>query len=356
MRLRMNLLTTFVLALMLSQVVLRAETKREAPDFKEVYDLIRAHLGGMSEDDLNRKAARGLVNALSPMVSIASNGNGASVASEGPTLAQTNIFDGDIAYLRVKRMDDSLAKAVASACERFRSTNKLRGVVLDLRYAAGDDYAAAAATADLFLNKPRALLDWGNGAVKAKEKTDAISVPVAVLVNHDTTGAAEALAAILRQAAAALIIGNKTAGQAMIMQEYPLKNGDRLRIATTPVKLGDGTELSSKGLAPDIAVEVSSDDERAYYADAFRVVPRGNMLASQTLSLTNAANGITRTNRRPRLNEAELVRERKEGLTPEADLSLSRDVEAEGPMVHDPALARALDVLKGLAIVRRAHS
>src|ERR1043166_7082414 len=63
MRLRMNLLTTFGLALMLSQVVLRAETKREAPDFKEVYDLIRAHLGGMSEDDLNRKAARGLVNA-----------------------------------------------------------------------------------------------------------------------------------------------------------------------------------------------------------------------------------------------------------------------------------------------------
>jgi hypothetical protein len=50
------------------------------------------------------------------------------------------------------------------------------------------------------------------------------------------------------------------------------------------------------------------------------------------------------------------VRERREGLTPEADLSLSRDIEAEGPMVHDPTLARALDVLKGLAIVRRAHS
>jgi hypothetical protein len=347
---------TLVLALMLSQVALWAETKREAPDFKEVYDLIRAHLGGMSEDELNRKAAGGLVRALSPRVSLASNANGASGSSDGPALAQTNIFDGDIIYLRARRVDDSLAKSVASACERLRSPNKLRGVVLDLRYAGGDDYAAVAAAADLFLNKPRSLLDWGNGTVKAKEKTDAISVPVAVLVNRETTGAAEALAAVLRQAAAALILGNKTAGQAMIMQEYPLKNGDRLRIATTPVKLGDGTELSSNGLAPDIAVDVSSEDERAYYADAFRVLPRGNLLASQTLSLTNSSSGITRTNRRPRINEAELVRERKEGLTPETDLSLGREPEAEGPMVHDPTLARALDVLKGLAIVRRARS
>lgn len=351
----MNLLTTVGMALMLPQMILRAETKREAPDFKEVYDLVRAHLGGMSDDELNRKAARGLVTALSPLVSLVSNGNGTSAASEGPTLLQTNIFDGDIAYLRVGRVDNGLASSIAAACERFRSTNKLRGVVVDLRYAGGDDYAAAAATADLFVNKPRALLDWGNGTVRSKEKTDAISAPVAVLVNRETAGAAEALAAVLRQAAAALIFGSRTAGQAMIMQDYPLKNGDRLRIATTPVKLGDGAELSSRGLAPDIAVDVTGEDERAYYADAFRTVPGGNLLANQTLSLTNTPSGTTRSNRRPR-NEAELVRERKEGLSPEADLTLSRDIAAEGPMVHDPALARALDVLKGLAVVRRAHS
>jgi hypothetical protein len=30
--------------------------------------------------------------------------------------------------------------------------------------------------------------------------------------------------------------------------------------------------------------------------------------------------------------------------------------EPEQPMVQDPALARALDVLKGLAVVRQTHS
>src|SRR5207249_8554408 len=103
-------------------------------------------------------------------------------------------------------------------------------------------------SADLFLNKERALLNWGNGVVKSKEKKDAITVPIAVLVNSRTAGAAEALAGVLRETGAALILGSQTAGQAMITQEFPLKNGERVRISTAPVQLGDGSTLSSQGI------------------------------------------------------------------------------------------------------------
>ena len=131
-------------------------------------------------------------------------------------------------------------------------------MILDLRYAAGDDYASAAATAELFVKKDQPLLNWGNGMVRSKEKSDAISLPVAVLVNRQTAGAAEALAAVLRETGAGLILGSRTAGQAMIAQEFPLKNGERLRIATAPIQLGDGSALSAQGLKPDIAVEVAA--------------------------------------------------------------------------------------------------
>ena len=355
-RLRIKSLSTILLALLAAQPGLRAETKSEAPDFKEVYDIIRAHLGGMTEEELNRKAVRGLVSALGPMVSFVSSGEAGNPASEGPALGQTNVFDGDIAYLRVRRVDGGLAKALAGAWENLRTTNQMRGVVLDLRYAGGDDYAAAAATADLFVKKSRPLLDWGDGPARSKDKTDAINGPIAVLVNHQTAGAAEALAGVLRQAGAALVLGSKTAGQAMIAQEFPLRNGDRLRIGTTPVKLGDGSPISGQGLAPDISVEVSADDDRAYYVDAFREMPRANLAANTVLSLTNAPGETSRTARRPRFNEAALVRERKEGAIPETDLALGRDAELESPSVRDPVLARALDVLKGLAVVRRSRS
>jgi C-terminal processing protease CtpA/Prc len=197
-------------------------------------------------------------------------------------------------------------------------------------------------------------LDWGSGQVRSKEKGEAIAEPVAVLVNRQTSGAAEALAGVLRQAAAALVLGHRTAGQAMIAQEYPLKNGDRLRIRINPVKLGDGSALSGDGLAPDISVDVSADDEQAYFADAYQQIPRVALSANTQLALTNA--GASRNGRRTRFNEAELVRERRDGANSEPDVTVAREPEADVPTVRDPVLARALDVLKGLAVVRRAHS
>jgi hypothetical protein len=79
-----------------------------------------------------------------------------------------------------------------------------------------------------------------------------------------------------------------------------------------------------------------------------------NLLASGGLSLTNQAGGTNRTARRARFNEAELVRERREGVS-EADLTALRVREPEKPMVQDPALARALDLLRGLALVRQSR-
>src|SRR5262249_43692162 len=152
-------------------------------------------------------------------------------------------FEGNIAYLRITKVDEDLARAVSAAYQQLSSTNKISGLVLDLRYTDGTDYAAATATADLFVGKNEPLLNWGNGVVSSHEKPDAITVPVAVLVNHATSGASEALAAMLREVNAGLILGNRTAGAAMVSQEYPLKDGERLRIASAPVTLGDGSTL-----------------------------------------------------------------------------------------------------------------
>jgi hypothetical protein len=137
----------------------------------------------------------------------------------------------------------------------------------------------------------------------------------------------------------------------MIAQEYPLKNGDRLRIATAPIQLGDGTSLSGQGVKPDIAVEVTPENELAYYADPFKELSKANLSVGVSGGATNLASGTNRT-RRPRFNEAELVRERKNGLAAESDLPGS---DAEKPVVLDPALGRALDFLRGLTVMRQTR-
>ena len=334
------------------QAGLRAQPKSDAgsvPDFKDVYDSIRAHAVGLSDAELNRAAVEGLVTALSPRVMLLTNGSPARPSAAVPLVSKSSIMDGEIAYVRVERVDEGLAAAMREAWQTLGRTNKLKGVVLDLRYAGGDDYAAAAATADVFLKKDVPLLNWGNGLVRSKDKTDAI------LVHRFTTGAAEALAAAMRESGAGLILGGRTAGQAMVAQDFPLKNGDQLRIATAPVQLGDGSTLAAQGIKPDIAVAVTQEEERAYYGDAFKLAGRADLAAVAGLSLTNPPSGTNRAPRRPRFNEAELVRERREGLS-EGDLTGAKERESDKPMVYDPALARALDLLKGLAVVRQSRS
>jgi len=39
------------------------------------------------------------------------------------------------------------------------------------------------------VKKEQPLLNWGNGMVQSKEKSNAIALPVAVLVNRQTSGA-----------------------------------------------------------------------------------------------------------------------------------------------------------------------
>jgi Peptidase family S41 len=337
------------LLVLAGQVSAPAAGTNSSPDFQEVYDLIRRHATGLSAEELNHAAVQGLVMALGPRVALGTNDPAANSDIDKKPLAETILFDGDIAYFRVARVSDGLAKAVSDSYGRLKATNKVSGIVLDLRYTKGSDYKVAAETVDLFVSKNTPLLNWGSGVVSAHEKSDAIMVPVAVLVNHQTSGAAEALAAMVRESSAGLILGSRTAGNAMVMEDFPLKDGEHLRIGSAPVTLGDGSPLSTDGMKPDIDVTVGEDAERAFYADAFLVV--SNQPSGSSSNIEASATNQTRV----RFNEAELVREHRAGENPD-EMTAKRPPEPLAPVVSDPALARALDLLKGLAVVRQNKS
>jgi hypothetical protein len=69
----------------------------------------------------------------------------------------------------------------------------------------------------------------------------------------------------------------------------------------------------------------------------------------------SATNQPDRSARKTRFNEAELVRERKEGLLPESEMASASRAESETPAILDPVLARAMDLLQGLAVVRHGR-
>ena len=128
-RIGIHLLSIATLLALAAPAGLRAESKAEevpAPEFKEVYDLIREHLAGTSEAELNRAAVAGLVSELGAKVSVVTNGKPAA-AAETRLVSRETLLDNAVAYVRIGRVEEGLAKAVRAACETLGASNKLKG-------------------------------------------------------------------------------------------------------------------------------------------------------------------------------------------------------------------------------------
>jgi len=321
----------------------RAYPAPSLPNFQEVCQVLSTNLQGINADELDRAAVQGLIHQLEPRVSLVVPDAGSSNIAP---LAEARVFDDSFAYFRVAAVTASLPEAFRAAYHQITETNKskLKGLVLDLRFAGGFDYAAAAKLADCFLSSDHPLLDWQSGSAHGTLKADAITLRVAILVNAQTVGAAEALAAVLRDAEVGLILGGQTAGQASIFKEFKLRDGATLRVAVAPVTFGAGKTLPN-GVTPDIAIDTNLEDERAYLLDPFIVLHPGPVA-----KMEGAAKDFANE---PRMNEVELIREHNNGDAPDQTTARNTPlVVPPAPVVADPALARALDLLIGLAVVQ----
>ena len=324
------------------------------PDFKEVYELLRANLPEATDGILNRAVVAGLVSQFPGKVVLVGGPADAVTGSQnGSALAKTVVIENNVVYFRVSRILASLPGELSAAGRTLTGTNKVVGSVLDLRFSGGDDYAAAQKTAEL----------WATAKTSRP-----VAGPLVVLVNGGTSGAAEALVAELRKAGKGLIIGSPTAGAAMTFKEFPLKDGERLLIATTPVKV-DGQAMPSGGLKPDIAVAVNADQERAFWDNPYGTLAQNNQIAQ---SVSNRFLPYV-----DHTSEADLVRQKQNdggslrlrdmdsprpvpNVRPANDRDGNEDSASPAagtprPVLRDPVLARGVDLVKGLAVVRESR-
>jgi hypothetical protein len=311
------------------------------PPFEEVSGLVRSNLVGATAQEIDWLAVEGLLSELSPRVVLVDKASDTDAVSlAGPAIKQAQIFRNNIGYIQFGTIGPGASEAVGLAYGGLDATNRLSGLVLDLRDVTGDDYAAALEVANLFLMQEVPLLNWGDGLKSSHPKEDAIIVPVAVLVNGNTGGSAEALAGMLRQSGVALLFGERTSGTAGVKRDFPLSTGQILKITVSNVQLGDARLISVDGLKPDVEVDVSAALLAAKAGTADRLIASGDG--------SNATNSTSP--KRLRMDEADLVRRWRGEMLSESDLEMPPLV--DGPERHDPVLVRALDLMDGLAILR----
>jgi len=316
-------------------------------NFEEVFSLIKTNLTDIPENELNRLAAIGLVKELGTKVQLVST-NDTNSTAQTDSISRKAIYNESYGYIRINNFQPNLPNEFEKEFRELGLNKKLKGLVIDLRYARGQDYDAAARLADKFIKGGQLLVKFGEKEMRSSEKPQPITLPVAILVNGQTAGAAEALAGILREAGAGLVIGQTTAGAARLFETFPLSTGQKIRIGKIPVQLSDGKSIPAKGLTPDIPIVVQTELERALYQDPYKSL---NLAFAETNEVSAATNRTAR-----RFNEAELVRRHREGAVLDNEEDGPGAAEPAAPVIMDPALARAIDFLKGIAVLQEHRS
>jgi carboxyl-terminal processing protease len=137
-------------------------------------------------------------------------------------------------------------------------------VVIDLRGTATGDLDAGFEVARLFV--PSGVLGYrqtrgqDRQPVNAGTGDGALTVPVAILADNGTSGAAEVFAAALSGNKRATVVGERSQGRAGRQKLVTLPDGTGL-VLTNLLYLGPGgAALQERGVTPDVAVDIPTVD------------------------------------------------------------------------------------------------
>ena len=251
----------------------------------------------------------------------------------------SEVFEGHIGYLRLGPLNGANLKEMDKNLANFPA-KKIDALIVDLRASDTGDFATAAEFAKRFCPKGKALFSLRKPAARQDRSFTSDRDPVfqgliVALINSDTAGGAETVAADLRFYDKALLVGQPTAGRAVEYADLPLPSGKILRVASSEAVMSDGQPLFPAGVKPDLPVEMSVADTRQIFR----------------LSSEKGMTPFVYETERPHLNEAALIA----GTNPEFDIpdAQRRNRAREKQPARDSVLQRALDVVTSLEIYQK---
>lgn len=266
--------------------------------------------------------------------------------------------EGDVGYIRITSFNEKTYDGVKQAVDDLRKEigkDHLKGFVIDLRNNPGGLLDQAVAVSDAFLDSgeivsTRTRHDDETQRFNARRGDLADGLPIVVLINDGSASASEIVSGALQDHRRAIIVGTKSFGKGSVQTIIPLPGHGAMRLTTARYYTPSGRSIQAVGIEPDILVrqlkltEASNGDLTRSEADL-----RNALRNPQTSPATPPASATPPAPTTPPAND-------NQGATP-GDGAGAEDGDsattAAGPAkVEDYQLARALDILRGVALYR----
>lgn len=197
------------------------------------------------------------------------------------------MIENGIGYILLETFTPSAGEEFQSAIDNLLEQG-MRGLVFDLRQNGGGYLSAALDIGAVFVGENAHLLHVvgrDNDPVTYQSLTEALDIPMAVLVDDGSASAAEIVAGIIQDYQAGRVIGINTYGKASVQTIFPLSNGGAVKLTTARYLTPKEQDLNGVGLTPDLMEE--DQEQQMELALAYLKEQMGNSPA-QILSLSPA--------------------------------------------------------------------
>jgi len=173
-----------------------------------------------------------------------------------PPVTDKMVEDG-IAYIQVDAFTKGKSQEIASKIKALQKAGA-RKLLLDLRNCAEGEESEGIAAANLFLN--HGTITYLQGQKYPREAFNAdpakaiTNLPVVVLVNRGTAGAAEVVAAAILENARGDVVGDKTFGDGSVQKTIELPDGSALILSIAKYYSPSGKAIQDSAVTPNILV------------------------------------------------------------------------------------------------------
>ena len=179
-----------------------------------------------------------------------------------PPVADKMVGDG-IAQIRVDALTKGRTQEIANKVKAAEKDGAKK-LILDLRDCAEGDEAEGIATANLFLNHGTITYLQGQKFPRQTFNAEAgkaiTNLPLAVLVNRGTAGAAEIVASAILENARGDVVGDKTFGEGSVQKVIELPEGSALILSVAKYYSPSGKAIQDSAVTPNIMVADAEDD------------------------------------------------------------------------------------------------
>jgi carboxyl-terminal processing protease len=179
-----------------------------------------------------------------------------------PAVADKMLEDS-IGYVKVEALTKGKVQEVASKVKALEKSGAKK-ILLDLRNCAEGEESEGIAVANLFLNHGTITYLQGQKfpreAFNADPSKAITSLPVAVLVNRSTSGAAEVVAAAILENARGDVVGDKTFGDGSVQKTLDLPDGGALILSVAKYYSPSGKAIQDAAITPNVLVADATDD------------------------------------------------------------------------------------------------